>query len=92
MDEYCASCESTDLDVSYNLDYRWSCADCCNQKVENTTKRTESFLTHFFVSSPKNPEGTGLILGSMNMKYDIYPTLPGFELATCSVPSARQFH
>ena len=28
----------------------------------------------------ENPEGTRVILGSMNMGYDIYPTLPGLEL------------
>ena len=25
-----------------------------------------------------------VIAGSINMEYDIYPTLPGLELATCS--------
>ena len=38
------------------------------------------------------PEGIRVINGSMNMKYDIYPTLSGLELATCSVTSARRFH
>ena len=30
---------------------------------------------------PENPEGTQVIVGSMNMGY-IYPTLPGIELTT----------
>ena len=38
---------------------------------------------------PENPEGTRAIVVSMNMEYDIYPTLPGLELTTCSVASAR---
>ena len=41
---------------------------------------------------PKNPEETRLIVGSMNMGYDIHPTLLGLELATCSVTNAHQFH
>ena len=36
----------------------------------------------------ENPEGTQVTLGSINMGYDIYPTLPGLELTTCSIPSA----
>ena len=34
---------------------------------------------------PENLEGTHVIVGSMNMGYDIYLTLPGIELTTCSV-------
>ena len=34
---------------------------------------------------PENPGGTQVIVGSMNMGYEIYPTLPGIELKTCSV-------
>ena len=37
------------------------------------------FFNTIFVSShmyPENPEGTQVIVGSMNMGYDIYPTLP----------------
>ena len=41
---------------------------------------------------PENPEGTQVIEGSMNMGYDIYPTLPGIKLKTCSVPSLRRPH
>ena len=33
----------------------------------------------------ENPEVTQVIVGSMNMGYDIYPTLPGIELTSCSV-------
>ena len=40
---------------------------------------------------PENPKGTRVIVGSMNMKYYLYPTLPGIELATCSVQSACRF-
>ena len=54
----------------------------------------ESYLlTQFFVSShmySENPEGTRVIVGSMKM--DMYSTLPGLELATSFVPSARRFH
>ena len=53
------------------------------------------FINTIFVSShmyPENPEGTRVIVGSMNMGYDIYPTLPGIELTTCSIPSACRFH
>ena len=32
-----------------------------------------------------------VIVGSVNMGFEIYPTLPGFEPATCSVTSARGF-
>ena len=35
---------------------------------------------------PENPEGTQVIVGPMNI-WDIYRTLPGIELTTCSVPS-----
>ena len=41
-----------------------------------------TFIT-ILVSShmyPENPEGTRVIVGSMNMGYDIYPTLPTLEL------------
>ena len=31
---------------------------------------------------PENPEGTRVIVGSMNMGYDMNPTLPGIELTT----------
>ena len=34
---------------------------------------------------PENPEGTQVIVGFMNMGYDIYPTLTGIELTTYSV-------
>ena len=38
----------------------------------------------------ENPEGTQVIVGSMNMDIYIYiPTLPGIELTTCSVPSVE---
>ena len=40
---------------------------------------------------PENPEGTQVIVGSMNKGYDIYPTLPGLELATGFVPSGHWF-
>ena len=53
------------------------------------------FLNTMFASNhmyPENPEGTQVIVGCMNMGYDIYQTLPGIELTTCSVPSARRFH
>ena len=40
----------------------------------------------------ENPEGTQVIVGSMNVEYDIYPTLPGIELTTCSVSSGSQYH
>ena len=49
------------------------------------------FFNTIFVSShmyPENPEGTRVIVGSMNMGYYIYPTLPGIELTTCSIPIA----
>ena len=52
------------------------------------------FFNTIFVSShmyPENPEGTQVIIGSMNMGY-IYPTLPGIELITCSVPSGSRSH
>ena len=39
-----------------------------------------------------NPEGARVIVGSMNVGYDIYPTLTGIELTTYSVPNARRFH
>ena len=29
---------------------------------------------------PENPEGTRVILGYMNMGYDIFPTLPGLGI------------
>ena len=57
--------------------------------------RPRCFFKHIFVSShmyPENPKGTQVIVGSMNMGYDKYPTLSGIKLTTCSVPSARQFH
>ena len=50
-------------------------------------KKVACFFNTIFVSShmhPENPEGTQVIVGSMNMGY-IYPTLPGIELTTCSV-------
>ena len=39
----------------------------------------------------EHPEETRVIVGSMNMAYDIYRTLPGIELTTYSVPSAHRF-
>ena len=50
------------------------------------------FFQHNFCVKPENPEGTQLIVVSMNMIYDMYPTLPGIELTTCSVPSASRSH
>ena len=53
------------------------------------------FFYTLFVSThmyPENPEVIQLIIGSMNMGYDIYPTLLGIELTTCSIPSACRFH
>ena len=50
------------------------------------------FFNTIFLSShmsPENPKGTQVIVGSMNMGYDIYPTLPGIELITCSVDLTR---
>ena len=50
-----------------------------------------SFFNTIFVSShmyPENPEGTQVIVGSMNMGYDIYPTLPGIEL----IPKTKTNH
>ena len=38
---------------------------------------------------PENPEGTQVIIGSMNMRYDVYPTLPEIKLTNCFVPSAQ---
>ena len=52
------------------------------------------FFNTIFVSGhihPENTEGTRVIVGSMNMGYDIYLTLLAFELTTCSVTSAHQF-
>ena len=34
----------------------------------------------------ENLEGTQIIIGFMNMGYDIYPTLPEIELTACFVP------
>ena len=51
-------------------------------------------LNRIFLSShmyPENLEGTQVIVSSMNMGYNIYPTLPGIELTTRSVPSSAQF-
>ena len=56
----------------------------------NMTIFKKNFKT-IFVSShmyPENPEGTRVIVGSLNMGYDIYPTLQGLEHATCSVTKA----
>ena len=53
------------------------------------------FLNPIFVLShmnPENPEGTQVIVGSMNMGYDIYPTLPELKHTACYVTSASQFH
>ena len=41
---------------------------------------------------PENPERTRVIVSSMNMGYDIYPTLPGIKLTACSVPSAHRIN
>ena len=35
---------------------------------------------------PENSKGTRVIVGSMTIGYDIYPTLPGHEIATCFRP------
>ena len=40
---------------------------------------------------PENPQKTQVIVGSMDMGYDINPTLLGFEFATCSVTRAHRF-
>ena len=40
------------------------------------------FFNTIFVSSrmyPESPEETRVFVGSMNMGYDLYPTLPGIE-------------
>ena len=57
-----------------------------------TTFRSLLFFKHNFVSIPENPEGTQVIVGCMNMGYDIYirHVWPGIELTTCSVSSARR--
>ena len=52
------------------------------------------FFQHIFricTLYPENPEGTRVILSSVNMGYDTHPTLPGIELATCSVASPLRF-
>ena len=41
---------------------------------------------------PENLKGTRAIVGYMNMGYDIYPTLPELELATCPVTCGRPLH
>ena len=38
---------------------------------------------------PKNPKETQVVVGSMNVRYDIYPTLLGTEPTTNSVSSAH---
>ena len=52
------------------------------------------FLTQFLYQAmyPENPEGTQVIVGSMKMGHDIYPTLPRIKLTTCSVLSAHSWH
>ena len=65
----------------------WHASTACIV-VWNVWHQGRIFLKHNFVSShmyPENPEGTQVIVSSMNMY--IYPTLPGIELTTCSVPS-----
>ena len=67
----------------------------CHRHLEEGTMAPLFFFNTIFVSShmyPENPKGTQVIVGSMNMGYDKYPTLPGIKLTTCSVPSARRFH
>ena len=41
---------------------------------------------------PEHHEETHVIAGSVIMGYEIYPTLPGIELAVCSLTSARRLH
>ena len=38
----------------------------------------------------ENPEGTRVIIGSMNMGYDIHSTLLGLELATWGIRIAEE--
>ena len=55
-----------------------------------TTWCNSILYSNIFVSShimyPENSEWIRAIVGSVNMGYDIYPTLSGLELATCSRP------
>ena len=58
---------------------------------------SSNFFQHIFCIKSrmypiKNPEKTQVIVGSMNMGFDIYPTLPGIELTTCFILIVRQFH
>ena len=57
--------------------------------IRNYTFNTIFVSSHMYA---ENPEGTQVIVGSMNMEYDIYPALPGIELTTCSVPSGSRYH
>ena len=75
------------------LNFSWNALQ--HTEVEFFDCNNQADLNTIFVSShmyPENPEGTQVIVGSMYMGYDIYPSLPGIELETCSIPSACQFH
>ena len=73
---------------------RWKSAiwqQCREEMVDGVVDNSPSliwlqfiqFFNTIFVSShivPREPEETRVIIGSMNMRYDIYPTLPRLEL------------
>ena len=62
------------------------------RSLVHDTGNNRTVLTQFLYKvSHMIPEGTRVIAGSMNMGCDFYLTLPGLELATCSVTSKRQF-
>ena len=65
-------------------------------KIQKSHFHYLALFNTIFVSShmyyPKNPDGIRVIVGSMNLRFDIYLTLPGIKLTTCSVSSARRFH
>ena len=50
-----------------------------------------NFCIEPYICTQRTPEGSRVI-DSMNMGYDIQPTLAGFELAICSVTRSHRFH
>ena len=56
-----------------------------------TEIRSGRTLGHYVPKEPRKDPSIIIVRLTMNMGYDIHPTLPEIKLATCSVPSASRF-
>ena len=67
----------------------WTKYECT--QLRGFFKNTIFVSSHTVPREPRRDPSNCRLYEQMNMGYDIYPTQPGIELTTCSIPSAYQF-